>query len=277
MHIRSPQLLRVEHARAIMQRGSDVARPDSRRHALALALWPAVAIVLLVALLVPPVAQPESYHHFHDGRGAFGIPNALNVVSNLPFALFGLMGVVWLLSRRSHLEAPLRRCYAVMFAGVALTSIGSAYYHWSPDTATLVWDRLPMAVAFMGLFAGFLTERLRLEAVESGRLLAALPLYGLASVGWWAVFDDLRFYAIAQFYPIIAIPLILRLTPAPFTHGSGWLAAIGVYVAAKALEHADGVVFAAGHVVSGHTLKHLAAAFGAWVLYRMLTRRQALG
>ena len=98
----------------------------------------------------------------------------------------------------------------------------------------------------------------------------------MASVVWWAAFDDLRFYAIAQFYPVLAIPPILWLTPAPFTCGGGWLAAIGVYVAAKLLEHADGAAFAAGHVVSGHTLKHLAAASGAWVHYRMLASRRSL-
>ena len=45
------------------------------------------------------------------------------------------------------------------------------------------------------------------------------------------------------------------------------LLVLGWYVLAKVLERADAQVFALGGVVSGHTLKHIAAAAGAgWVL-----------
>ena len=35
-----------------------------------------------------------------------------------------------------------------------LTAIGSAYYHWRPTTERLVWDRLPMSMAFGAAFRG---------------------------------------------------------------------------------------------------------------------------
>ena len=34
------------------------------------------------------------------------------------------------------------------------------YYHWKPTNATLVWDRLPMTLAFMTVFAIMIDERL---------------------------------------------------------------------------------------------------------------------
>ena len=41
----------------------------------------------------------------------------------------------------------------IYFSGVALVALGSAYYHEDPENETLFWDRLPMTIAFMALFA----------------------------------------------------------------------------------------------------------------------------
>ncbi|MGE3916919.1 MAG: hypothetical protein AB7F78_14600 [Hyphomicrobiaceae bacterium] len=247
-------------------------REEARR--LLWALGPAVLLLAVCLLATGPLPQPESYHHFPAGRTLLGLPNALTVLSNLPFAIVGMHGLRWLCVSGDVMPAHLKRCYGVLLAGIALTGAGSAFYHWSPASESLVWDRLPMAVAFMGLLAGFLTERLRLQPATSGWLLGTLVAYGLASVVYWSAFDDLRLYAVAQFYPIGLIPIVLWLTPARFTRDCDWLAAIGIYVVAKLLEELDGSIFAAAGLVSGHTLKHLAAAAGAWWLYRMLLRRQ---
>ena len=255
--------------------GSSVLASDETRRAL-LALAPAVA--LLVCLLpFGPIAQPLSYHHFHDTRGFLGIPNVFDVLSNLPFAIVGVLGMRWLQAGAGDMPAHLRQAYLAMFAGVAMTGAGSAYYHWLPSNASILWDRLPIAMAFMGLFAGFLTERFRLGATASGWLLAGLLAYGAGSVLYWAAVDDLRPYVVVQIYPILALPIVLWLTPAPYTRGSDWMMALGAYVVAKVLEEGDGMVFAASGCVSGHTLKHLAAAAGAWWVYRMLRRRIPLG
>lgn len=113
-------------------------------------------------------------------------------------------------------------------------------------------------------------------ASTSLRLLTCLLAFGLASVLYWAAFDDLRLYILAQFYPILTIPLVLWRTPAPYTRGGDWLTALGFYAVAKALEELDGAIYLAAGLVSGHTLKHLAAAAGAFVMVRMLMRRRAL-
>jgi hypothetical protein len=57
----------------------------------------AVAIVIAIsAMLLPPIPQPMAYHNFADQRAWLGIPNFGDVVSNIPFAIVGLCGLVFL-------------------------------------------------------------------------------------------------------------------------------------------------------------------------------------
>jgi hypothetical protein len=51
---------------------------------------------------------------------------------------------------------------------------------------------------------------------------------------------------------------------------------VGFYVLAKILETADRQVFGLGRIVSGHTLKHLAAAAAGYWILRMLQKRTPL-
>src|SRR5688572_14775950 len=98
-------------------------------------------------LLTPPFAQPLWYHDFADQRCLCGIPHALNVVSNLPFLIVGLWGLGFLLgpkaaSGRAFQDPRECRAYLVFFAALALTGVGSAYYHADPTNDRLLWDRL---------------------------------------------------------------------------------------------------------------------------------------
>lgn len=245
---------------------------DTWRHRTLLLAGIASAI-LLAAASVTPIHQPLDYHAFHDGRALLGIPNVLNVVSNLPFLIIGLLGLQWLQTKPAALAPELRAPYTVVFAGLAATAVGSAYYHWAPDNHTLVWDRLPIAVSFMALFTAILAERVTIKAAS--RLLWPLAMFGALSVAYWHLVDDLRPYLIAQFLPVLLMPLILWLYPAHYSRGPDFLVSIGFYALAKALETVDGPLYAElGQLVSGHTLKHLAAAGGAWWIYRMLVLRQ---
>ena len=229
-------------------------------------------------LLLPTLRQPEAYHHFADDRMMLGIPNFLNVVSNAPFALWGAMGL-WFIARRgatnsggSFISQNERIPYAVFFAGAFLTCFGSGYYHWSPDDATLTWDRLPMTLAFMGLLAAIIGERI---SVRAGLLLLwPLVLAGASSVWWWRRSGNLWPYACAQFFSIALIGLLLVLFPARYSRTGDLLWVTGFYVLAKLCEAADRQIYAlTNHLVSGHTIKHLVAAVAVlWVL-RMLQHR----
>jgi hypothetical protein len=232
----------------------------------------------------PPLPQPQSYHAFADQRTLLGIPHCLNVVSNLPFLLIGAAGLGFVLRRDAvrpggpFLTEAERWPYAVLFLGIGLTAFGSAYYHLDPTNDRLVWDRLPMALAFMGLFDAVLGERV---GVAAGRwLLLPLLAVGVGSVLYWHWTEqqgrgDLRPYFLVQFYPGLAIPLLVLLFPPRYTRAGGLFVALGWYVLAKVFEHLlDARLFSLGHVVSGHTLKHLAAACGAWELLRMVRARR---
>jgi hypothetical protein len=239
------------------------------------------AVAALVVAWLPPIPQDPGYHRMADGRTLLGVPNALNVLSNLAFVAVGALGL-WGVGRSDpagaapFVEARERWAYAVFFASLGLTGLGSAYYHWAPDNARLVWDRLPLAATLMGLFAATIAERFSVGA--GVLLLPFLTALGLASVFQWYAGEvhghgDLRLYGVVQFYPMLAIPLLLLLGASRYT-GGGWLAgALGLYAAAKLFEALDAAIFRLGHVVSGHTLKHLAAALAGLAIWRMLYTR----
>jgi hypothetical protein len=239
------------------------------------------AMAVALFAMVPPIAQPANYHQFADAHSIFGIPRALNVLSNLPFLIVGCAGIFYLFSNDpSHLfiQRRERRPYAILFTGVVLTCFGSSYYHLAPDNARLVWDRLPMTLGFMGLMSAIICERISLKI--GLRLLPLLLLLGILSVAYWYWTEthgsgDLRPYLFVQFFPGLAIPLIIWLYPARYTGNRELLFAALLYVAAKLLEAADRPIYElTRHTVSGHTLKHLAAAWGVWWILRMLQTRR---
>src|SRR6185295_8964248 len=108
--------------------------------------------------------------------------------------------------------------WAVFFAGTVLVAFGSAYYHWRPDDAALLWDRLPMTIAFMALFVALLSEHID-ERLDRKLLVPAIAI-GIASLVWWRYAHDLRLYAWVQFAPLIAIVYLFFAYSARYTHRS---------------------------------------------------------
>ncbi len=235
-----------------------------------------------VFLSVRPFPQPPDYHEFVDTREFFRSPNMLNVVSNLPFLVVGIWGLMFMagsVTRRPgvFLEPCERWPFWVYFVGLALTGIGSAYYHSAPDNERLFWDRLPLMVTFMGLFTAVLAERVYVKLAIW--LLAPLVALAASSVVYWdwterAAAGDLRFYLMMQFYPIVALFALIVLFPPRYTRTVDLIASLAAYGVAKALEILDGRIYQQGGFVSGHTLKHLVAGLGAYLILHMLQRRQ---
>ncbi len=234
------------------------------RHLLVLAVATAG---IIAAFFLPRFPQDPAYHQFADGRAWLGVANFWSMASNIPFLLVALYGLGRLASLR---QTALRPAYAIICIGVALVAAGSAYYHWAPSTPTLVWDRLPMSIAFMALFAAVIQDRMSQRVGRA--MLGPLIVTGMASVAWWSATElqghgDLRPYAVVQFLPMLLIPMMLLLF-----RGTGiqdrWLwIAIGSYALAKLAEHFDAAIYAAGGVIGGHSLKHLLAALAvSWIL-----------
>jgi hypothetical protein len=56
-----------------------------------------------------------------------------------------------------------------------------------------------------------------------------------------------------------------------------WIVIVAIYGVAKVAEVGDAAIFEfTGHLVSGHTLKHLIAAFAAWPLVAALDARRSV-
>jgi len=255
----------------------------SRRAALRV-LFVISIVILVVDLLLGPIPQPQSYHMFADQRSFLGIPNFNDVVSNVPFAIVGVWGLVFLLRlnpgqiSQHFIDRRERWFYLIIFFGVLLTAFGSSYYHLKPDNARLVWDRLPMTIVFMSLVAALIAERINLRL--GLWLLSVLLLIGAGSVWQWHMSElrgagDLRFYATVQTYSILFLFMAL-LFPPRYTFGSDLAVVAAFYILAKVMETFDKQIFSWGNIVSGHTLKHLAAALAGYWILRMIQRRRPI-
>ena len=189
---------------------------------------PILALIILMAaslaglLLLPPIAQDQNYHQFADQRKLLGIPNFWNVFSNLPFIAVGVAGL------RQFYRQP---ATAVLFSGMILTGFGSAYYHLNPSDATLFWDRLPMTICFAAVLSAAIEERVDERA--GAFMLWPLLAVGIASVLLWRWSGDLRLYAWAQFFPLLALIVVLQLFGPKYTGARYWLAAAALYALAK--------------------------------------------
>jgi len=89
-----------------------------------------------------------------------------------------------------------------------------------------------------------------------------------------SAFGDLRMYVIFQFLPMILIPAVCILFRSRFTRQSDLYAVLGFYVLAKVAKHFDAALLGLTGSISGHSLKHLFAAMGAYWVARMLTKRK---
>lgn len=228
-----------------------------------------IVVSFVYMMTLPLIRQNPAYHAFAANSIIWGIPRFADVVSNIFFALFGLMGLRHCLTHRPAVAV---HSWQVFFWGVSLVSLGSAWYHLWPDNSTLVWDRLPMTIGFMGLFSAILSEYVdsRLEKY----LLIPLLLAGFGSVIYWHYSDDLRFYYWIQLIPLLVIPFVLFLFKSAYAHQRFLLYALGFYLLAKISESRDQALFDfTNGYLSGHTLKHLLASLAPFMLYLMLKRR----
>ena len=247
-----------------------------RIHLFIIFLISITAVIGIV--LVPAIPQDLNYHLFADQRDFHGFPNTFDVLSNVPFIIVGCLGLLLLRNGVGKGGLPeLLWHYRIFFLGVLLTGVGSSYYHWQPDNSTLFWDRLPMTVGFMAFFAMLVGESVSLRA---GRLmLLPLLLMGVGSAVYWYLTEmsgkgDLRFYLLVQFLPILLTPYILLFFRSRLS-GNVWLWwLVAFYLLAKVLELTDHFWFDLTGAVSGHTLKHLAAAAATYCMYLALRHRQ---
>jgi hypothetical protein len=231
-----------------------------------------LTLISIGALCVmPSISQDPHYHHFADGRTFIGIPNFLNVVSNLPFLIVGIIGLMKL-TQVTSVNSP-KEAMICFFVSVILTGLGSAWYHLNPDNNSLLWDRLPMALTFMSLLSAVIS--LHIEQQRGKKALAPLLILGVTSVLYWYITElnghgDLRPYIFVQFFPMLMIPVIMFTHPIDGAKKKILLPMIGMYIVAKYFEYSDHDLYAFGNIVSGHSLKHLFAAGATAAVLKMV-------
>lgn len=220
--------------------------------------------LIALALFAPGMVQTGDHHAFADGRAMAGMPFAMDVLSNLPFAAAGLagLGVVYVLPPRSL--SNMQRAMAILFfVGLVLTAAGSSWYHWHPDDAALAVDRCGMAVAFAGVLGLSAADRLS-DRAGAALGLAVLVLAPVA-IDVAARTGNVLPWAVLQFGGMALVAWFAGLRPRPGALGVGWMGMIVVYGVAKMLEMNDHETYQfTGHMVSGHTLKHVVASLAAW-------------
>ncbi len=235
-----------------------------------------VAVLTLVALFAHRLPQPTAYHLFADTRTYLGIPNFMNVASNLAFLAVGLVGVVSLLGNGPARGT--RGFYLLLFAALIAVCTGSMYYHWKPDHARLFWDRAPMTVAFSAFLAATVADRFDLR---SGSLALSLALaVTLGSLVYWRVSvgagnDNVWPYFVSMYGAIAIALLLIVLFPSHYPGERHALAALAIFAVAMAFDSwLDAPLYKLGAFMSGHTLKHLLAALAMlWLWWRMLRGR----
>lgn len=233
----------------------------------------AVAATLVVFIAVPFYPQDPAYHRFADARSIGPIPNGWNVLSNallIPAGIYGLLAA----RRATFVDRTSRAAALVVFGGVVLTAFGSGYYHWSPNDGTLVWDRIGIAITLGGFLALMIADRV--GRPDTPLLPVILAFAAVATVILWRVTGDLRAYGIAQFFPFVAAIVMYALFPGRYSHGWVVWIILGGYAVAKLCEDRDPAIYSAAGSVSGHTLKHVAAAGTATLIAWWIGTRSPL-
>ena len=259
----------------------------SRRERGLLCLFAILTLVAIVGPVLPASELPVAV--FADSHSWRGLPNAMDVLSNLPFLAIGLWGLRWLhWLDRAHAHAldavPLPSsmvhppvnaldCAWMFFAGLVVTAAGSAFYHLQPDDLRLAADRAGMAVAFAGLIGFAVCERVSARAgwPAAWFVLAA----GLLAVAVSQQTGNVMPWALVQFGGMALVATLALARPMKGAVGLklGWV--IFFYALAKLFELSDHAIFQATHQwVSGHTLKHLSAALAGLPVLHAL---QAMG
>jgi hypothetical protein len=241
-----------------------------------LIIFSVIATVIMFTL-VAPIPQLIEFHTFSDTRHFYGIPNFANVISNLPFLMVGYIGLRQL--RVANIPSNLKLPYITIYLGSLLIYIGSSFFHWHPDHFSLLFDRLPMTLVFMSLLTVVIAE----QVSERGARVLWIPLLfvGVASVVYWYWSEtqgvgDLRLYVLVQFLPMLLIPVMVLIYPSKYSSTKGYWQLFGCYLLAKLFEEFDREIFEVLGIVSGHTLKHIVAAVGLYLLLRHFITRKTL-
>jgi len=233
-------------------------------------------ILFILGLYFGRYQQEQNYHQFADNRVFFGIPNGLDVMSNLAIVFPGIAGIAFVHERQKNkyewadkFEPTILYC---MFFGMVLTFFGSVWFHLEPSNSTLVWDRLGMVI-IMACYCSLIIFD-RFDSNLAKKVHFPLILIGFSSVFIWQYFDDLRFYFAFKVQLFILVFILLKYGEESYNRSKDYILSLALFGLATIFEFNDGVVFDALIIISGHTLKHIVAGIALWWIMRMTRERK---
>ena len=91
-------------------------------------------------LITQEIPLPQEYHNFADKRIFLGIPNTMDVISNIAI----LIPALYLLTfKKRTIKSNLLIIHLILLA------LASSYYHINPSNQTLFWDILMIATTYI--------------------------------------------------------------------------------------------------------------------------------
>ena len=193
----------------------------------------------LIGMITNKIPFPREYHNFADQRSFLGIPNTMDVISNIAI----LIPAIYLLQVRKKKSTMSN----LLILHLVLLSVASSYYHWNPSDDTILWDILMIATTSMFVV-------IMMSDTDYGFLLYGLSIL---SILYWKSSGDLRLYI------LILIGVLLYIV-IKYCKNSGLRNYLVIFVIANILlrlaEHNDHLIYEfTGNRISGHTLKHIFA------------------
>ena len=206
----------------------------------------------LIDMITNKIPLPLEYHNFADQRSFLGIPNTMDVISNIAI----LIPAIYLLQVRKKKST----ISNLLILHLVLLSVASSYYHWNPSDETIFWDILMIAVTIM-------LVTIIISDTEYGIILYGL---GIMSILYWRYTGDLRLYILI----LIGVPLYIVFKYHKNSELRNYLI---VFVIANILlrltEHNDHLVYQiTGNQISGHTLKHVFAGIMMMSVIKILQK-----
>jgi hypothetical protein len=236
----------------------------------------ALFVFIIMALFYGPISQPQEYHDFADDREILGVPNALDVMSNLAIIYPGVVGLAFIHESRNRTQVSEDEIsiQITLFSGMILTFAGSVWFHLDPTDSTMLWDRLGMSVVIGSCISLLIHDMW--DRNLAAKIHLPIIIASIVSVLWWPVFDDLRVYFIVKHHPFILFPIFLLCGRRIYDKVSGYYWGLSMFLLATIFEFADQQIFEITGIISGHTLKHIAAGIGLWFLMVMIRDRELI-
>lgn len=244
---------------------------DSLVRRCTLVLLAAMALALATGLLAwgPVPLEPAAWRHA-DTRPWLGLPNAGNVLANLPQILVGWCG--WQVTRAAPWPAAVRRPWAAFHLCTLAAGGLALLYHLQPGPVGWIAAQTALCGAFAMLALGALAERVDErfgQARPTALLLAGVLLCGAAIAASGGA--DIRPLMLFELLPVLLLPAGAISLPGRWTRSSDWIVMLLGYGLARLADLHDARLLAATGRFGGHALMHLLlAAVSGWLAYRAL-------